>query len=45
MGHAQDHFILLTAYYVCDFCPLSDPDVGPSVGCRVPGYETPSSLT
>ena len=30
---AQDHFIFLTVHvdYICEFCPLPDPDVGPSI--------------
>ena len=28
---AQDHFILLSVHYIYDFCPVPDPDVGPSI--------------
>ena len=31
MCPAQDHFICLTLPIMPDFCPLPDPDVGPSV--------------
>ena len=28
---AQDHFIFLSVDYIYEFCPLPDPDVGPSI--------------
>ena len=28
---AQDHFFFHSVHYIYDFCPLSEPDVGPSI--------------